>query len=55
MIPGDHFERGCQPIKVFSERDPSKLPWKEHEVDVVAGNVATAAAVCLFEARRQRR
>ncbi len=23
-------------IKVFSEREPGKLPWKEHEVDIVA-------------------
>ncbi|MEL7371226.1 MAG: type I glyceraldehyde-3-phosphate dehydrogenase [Myxococcota bacterium] len=33
---GDAIVVDGKPIKVLSERDPSKLPWKENEVDVVA-------------------
>ena len=33
---GDAIIVDGKPIKVLSERDPSKLPWKEHEVDIVA-------------------
>jgi glyceraldehyde 3-phosphate dehydrogenase len=32
---GDSIIIGGKPVKVFSERDPSKLPWKELGVDVV--------------------
>lgn len=31
----DHLLVGGKKIPVFSERDPAKLPWKEHRVDVV--------------------
>ena len=33
---GDSIVVDGKPIKVFSERDPSKLPWKENEVSIVA-------------------
>jgi glyceraldehyde 3-phosphate dehydrogenase len=32
---GDNIVIGGKPVKVFSERDPSRLPWKELGVDVV--------------------
>ncbi|HEV2264931.1 MAG TPA: type I glyceraldehyde-3-phosphate dehydrogenase [Stellaceae bacterium] len=31
----DWMDIGKGPIRVFAERDPAKLPWKEHNVDVV--------------------
>ena len=31
----DHIEIDGKDIKVYSEADPSKLPWKELDVDVV--------------------
>ncbi|HKR20391.1 MAG TPA: type I glyceraldehyde-3-phosphate dehydrogenase [Stellaceae bacterium] len=31
----DWMDIGKGPIRVFAERDPAKLPWKEHSVDVV--------------------
>lgn len=31
----DHLIINGQPIKIFSERDPEKLPWKDLEIDVV--------------------
>lgn len=34
-VSGDNIVIGSKPIQVFSERDPSKLPWKELGVDVV--------------------
>ncbi len=34
-IAGDTIDVGTGPIKVTAERDPSKLPWKELDVDVV--------------------
>lgn len=34
-IDKDHLIINGQPIKIFSERDPEKLPWKELEIDVV--------------------
>ena len=33
---GDRIIVDGKPIKVLSERDPSKLPWKENEVSIVA-------------------
>lgn len=33
-IAGDSMDVGFGPIKVTSERDPTKLPWKELKVDV---------------------
>lgn len=34
-VDGDHLVVGGDKFKVFSERDPAKLPWKELDVDVV--------------------
>jgi len=34
-VKGDTLEVGGKSLKVFSERDPSNLPWKELGVDVV--------------------
>lgn len=34
-VDGDHLVVGEDRFKVFAERDPSKLPWKELGVDVV--------------------
>jgi len=34
-IDGDHLVVNEDPFRVFSERDPLKLPWKELDVDVV--------------------
>ena len=35
-VDGDQIVVDGKRIKILSERDPSKLPWKEHEVDMVA-------------------
>ena len=35
-VDGDSIVVDGKAIKVFSERDPAKLPWKEHEVALVA-------------------
>jgi glyceraldehyde 3-phosphate dehydrogenase len=32
---GDTIDAGAGPIKVFAERDPAKLPWKDLGVDIV--------------------
>ena len=34
-VSGDTIEITGKPIKVFAERDPGKLPWKDLGVDVV--------------------
>ena len=34
-VDGDHMVIGDDRIRVFSERDPAKLPWRELEVDLV--------------------
>lgn len=34
-IDGDHLVINGDRLKVFAERDPSKLPWKELDIDVV--------------------
>lgn len=34
-IEGDGFKAGNQETKVFAERDPKKLPWKELDIDIV--------------------
>jgi glyceraldehyde 3-phosphate dehydrogenase len=34
-VSGDNIIIGSKPVKVFSERDPSNLPWKELGVDAV--------------------
>ncbi|MCI5048014.1 MAG: type I glyceraldehyde-3-phosphate dehydrogenase [Aquisalinus sp.] len=34
-VSGDSIDPGTGPIKVFSERDPAKLPWGENDVDIV--------------------
>ncbi len=34
-VSGDAFDVGFGPIKVLAERDPSKLPWRDLDVDVV--------------------
>lgn len=34
-VDGDELIVGSDRLKVFAERDPSKLPWKELDVDVV--------------------
>lgn len=34
-VEGDTIDFGAGPVKVFAERDPSKLPWGELGVDVV--------------------
>jgi glyceraldehyde 3-phosphate dehydrogenase len=34
-VEGDHLVVGGDKFKVFAERDPAKLPWKELDVDVV--------------------
>jgi len=34
-VDGEHIVVGNDKFKVFAERDPSKLPWKELDVDVV--------------------
>jgi glyceraldehyde 3-phosphate dehydrogenase len=31
---GDSIDLGRGPIRVFAERDPAKLPWGEHKIDV---------------------
>jgi len=35
VVEGDGFRVGDEAVKVFAERDPSKLPWGELGVDVV--------------------
>jgi len=35
VVSGDNIVIDGKPVKVFSEKDPSKLPWKELGVDVV--------------------
>ncbi len=35
-VDGDQIVVDGKRIKILSERDPSKLPWKEHEVEIVA-------------------
>ncbi len=34
-VDGDHLVVGGDRFKVYSERDPAKLPWKELDIDVV--------------------
>jgi len=34
-LDGDSLKAGPETVRVLAERDPSKLPWKELEVDVV--------------------
>ena len=34
-VEGDHFDVGGGPIKVFAEKDPKKLPWKDLDIDIV--------------------
>ena len=34
-VSGDTFDAGHGPIKVLAERDPSKLPWRDMDIDVV--------------------
>ncbi|MEL6373299.1 MAG: type I glyceraldehyde-3-phosphate dehydrogenase [Pseudomonadota bacterium] len=35
-VEGDLMDVGLgKPIKVLAERDPTKLPWKEHDIDIV--------------------
>ncbi len=34
-VSGDTFDVGYGPIKVLAERDPSKLPWRAMNIDVV--------------------
>jgi glyceraldehyde 3-phosphate dehydrogenase len=34
-VEGDTIDVGHGPIKVLAERDPSKLPWGDHGIDVV--------------------
>lgn len=34
-VDGDHLVVNGDRLKVFAERDPSKLPWKELDIDVV--------------------
>jgi glyceraldehyde 3-phosphate dehydrogenase len=34
-VSGDSIIIGSKPVRVFSEKDPSRLPWKELGVDVV--------------------
>ena len=34
-VEGDSIDVGSGPIKVLSERDPKKLPWKALEIDIV--------------------
>ena len=34
-VEGDTFDMGTGPIKVFAEKDPTKLPWGDLGVDVV--------------------
>ena len=34
-VSGDTFDVGFGPIKVLAERDPSKLPWHDLNIDVV--------------------
>ncbi|NNF05749.1 MAG: type I glyceraldehyde-3-phosphate dehydrogenase [Candidatus Eisenbacteria bacterium] len=35
IVDGDHIRFGGDKFKVLSERDPSKLPWKEMGIDLV--------------------
>lgn len=35
-VEGNDLVVNGDPIRVFSERDPAKLPWKENDIDVVA-------------------
>ena len=34
-VNGDKIIIGENEIKVYGETDPSKIPWKEHDIDVV--------------------
>jgi glyceraldehyde 3-phosphate dehydrogenase len=34
-VEGDSFDVGFGPIKVLAEKDPKKLPWKDHNIDIV--------------------
>jgi glyceraldehyde 3-phosphate dehydrogenase len=34
-VDGDTFDVGFGPIKVLAEKDPSKLPWKSMNIDIV--------------------
>ena len=34
-VTGDRMEINGDPFSVLSERDPAKLPWREHGVDYV--------------------
>ncbi len=46
-VDGDHIRCGDDRFKVLSERDPSRLPWKDLEVDLVI------EATGIFSARDQ--
>jgi glyceraldehyde 3-phosphate dehydrogenase len=48
-VDGDTIVVNGKPIKVYAERDPGKLPWKTHEVDVVieSSGVFTSKDDCL--------
>lgn len=35
-VSGDTLTVGGKAVKVLAERDPSSLPWREHDIDIVA-------------------
>jgi glyceraldehyde 3-phosphate dehydrogenase len=48
-VTGDAIVVNGKPIKIYAEKDPSKLPWKTHEVDVVleSSGVFTSKDDCM--------
>ena len=57
-VNGDKIVIGENEIKVYGETDPSKIPWKEHDIDVVCESsgmfTTTEAASKHLEAKAKK-